>query len=99
MRMAERMMLGRRPKIPPESMRYATVGIEFIGMFGLFLWAGIWLDGCWQTSPAMTLAGMVLGFGGGMYRFIRVSRQYQRSEASGKREPDHDDNDDKVNSE
>lgn len=68
------------PKIPPEAMRYATLGVEFCAIFMVFLFAGLWLDARLNSLPAFTLVGMVVGFAGGMYRFIRVARQYRQEQ-------------------
>ena len=74
-------MAGKVPRIPPESMRYATIGIEFIGVFLVFLAAGMWADGHWGPGWPFTLVGMVLGFLAGMYRLARFMREYtQRNE-------------------
>lgn len=64
------------PKLPPDSGKYLTLGIEFIVVFGTFLAAGILLDRYAKTGVVFTLIGMVVGFGGAMYRMLRVSREY-----------------------
>ncbi len=76
-------MTEKWPKLPVGSMRYATVGIEFIGIFLIFLGLGIWLDGRWDITPWMTMAGMVLGFGAGFYRLIQVCREVARHQDAG----------------
>ena len=67
---------GKLPKIPPDTMRYLTIGIEFIAVFSIFLVAGIVLDRRWSSAPICTVIGMVLGFAGAMYRIIRVAREH-----------------------
>jgi len=80
--LADRTMTANRPKIPPGSMRYATIGVEFIGIFLVLLGAGILADRRWQTSPIFVMVGMVAGFVGGMYRLLSVVRQYRRDDES-----------------
>lgn len=52
-------------------MQYATVGTEFAVTFVVFLGIGLAVDRAAGTLPAFTLAGMVLGFAGALYRLIR----------------------------
>jgi F0F1-type ATP synthase assembly protein I len=63
-------------------MRYATIGIEFIAIFLIFLLAGVWLDRRFNMKPVFTLVGMVLGFAGSMYRVVRVAQQFRRESRS-----------------
>jgi F0F1-type ATP synthase assembly protein I len=79
---AKRKMAGKWPRIPPESMRFATIGIEFISIFTIFLLAGVWLDRRFNIMPLFTLVGMVLGFAGAMYRVVRVAQQFRRDDRS-----------------
>jgi len=80
------MSSNKWPKIPAYSMRYATVGIEFIGIFLIFLGLGIWLDGRWGTSPWLTLSGMVAGFAGSLCRMSQIIREYRREQESSSHE-------------
>ena len=73
-------MIEKKPKIPPEAMRYMTLGVEFIGVFLVCLVIGILIDRRWDSSPAGTLVGMVAGFAGAMYRILRVAKQYEDDE-------------------
>jgi len=68
--------MAKGPRIPPDMMRYATLGVEFIAVFGVFLAAGIWADSRLAAEPAFTLAGGVIGFAGGLYRMVRCARGY-----------------------
>ena len=68
--------MEKGPRIPPEVMRFATLGVEFIAVFGLLLAAGIWADRRWSTEPAFMLTGAVIGFAGGIYRMVHFARQY-----------------------
>ena len=63
-------------------MRFATLGVEFIAIFGVALAAGIWADHRWLTEPAFTLTGAVLGFAGGIYRMVHFARQYESRDDS-----------------
>lgn len=72
------MMNGLRPNIPREMMRYAILGVEFAVIVTAFVYGGFLLDKKLGTRPVFVLVGMVLGFAGGMYRFIRVARDYQQ---------------------
>jgi F0F1-type ATP synthase assembly protein I len=71
-------MNGLRPNIPRELLRYAVLGVEFAVIVTVCVYAGILLDKRLGTRPAFILIGMVLGFAGGMYRFVRVALDYQR---------------------
>jgi F0F1-type ATP synthase assembly protein I len=75
-------MAGKWPRISQESMRCATIGIEFIVVFLVFLLGGVWLDRRFDVRPVFTLVGMVLGFAGAMYRVLRVAQQYRRNSRS-----------------
>jgi len=63
-------------------MRFATLGVEFIAIFGAAVAAGFWADRRWATEPALTLTGAVIGFAGGMFRMVRVARQYESQDES-----------------
>jgi len=65
---------GKWPKIPPERLRYITLGIEFITLFMIFLGAGFLLDRRFDTSPGFTVFGMIVGFAVAMYWILRVAR-------------------------
>lgn len=58
--------------------RYATVGIEFIGAFGLCLALGVWADRRFGGGYVWTLVGAGVGFAAGMYRLMRVAREVNR---------------------
>lgn len=84
-------MAEKKPTIPPDAMRYMTLGVEFIAIFMVCLTVGLWLDGRWRTMPVFTMVGMVVGFAGAMYRIMRVARDYERGD--GKSPADDDDED------
>jgi F0F1-type ATP synthase assembly protein I len=72
-------MNGIGPKIPRELMRYAVLGVEFAVLVTGCVYGGVLLDRKLHTTPLFILLGMILGFAGGMYRFVRVAREYQKS--------------------
>jgi len=51
---------------------YGAVGIQLAlaVIAGLFL--GHYLDNKWGTAPWLMLAGLTLGFAGGLYNLIRI---------------------------
>jgi hypothetical protein len=51
--------------------RYSTVGLQFFLSVGLFTGGGIWLDRRLGTVVLFTLAGLALGFSGGLYSLYR----------------------------
>lgn len=81
-------MTGNKPRIPPDSMRYATVGVEFLAVFLAGLLVGLWADRRWDTRPTLTLVGTALGFAGGMYRLVRVARSCHREHEAGPSDED-----------
>jgi len=68
-------------------LRYATVGIEFLLVFLLFLTAGWLLDKRIGTSPGFTGLGGILGFGIAFYRLTKqgwgIMKTHRRDEAEG----------------
>lgn len=52
---------------------YGAVGIQLALTVVGGLLAGQWLDKKWDTSPWLTLAGMVIGMVGGFYNLIRIA--------------------------
>ncbi len=61
-----------------ELLRYSTVGLEFIVVFGLGVAAGAYADRKTGGGTTWTLVGAIVGFAAGMYRLVRVARQYRR---------------------
>lgn len=59
-------------------MRYASLGIEFIITFGLFLAGGIYLDSKIGAKPLLTLVGLAAGFGVGLYRMVVELRRQEK---------------------
>jgi F0F1-type ATP synthase assembly protein I len=49
---------------------FLTMGIQLaIAVVGFFF-AGYWLDAQWNTRPWLSIAGAVIGAGGGLAKFI-----------------------------
>ena len=71
---------------PKNPLRLATSGFEFILTFMFFLAGGIALDRWINTTPAFTVWGAILGFGGALYRLLK-----QVKSASGLDTPDRKD--------
>lgn len=65
-------------RLVPELMRYVTVGIELAVIFGVFVFLGIWLDSRTGGGVLFTLLGVVFGFGGSLYRMVRLAQEYQK---------------------
>ena len=51
------------------------------GAVVLMLFAGMWLDGKFGTSPWLMVAGIFFGLGAGMFQFIRTVAAVDRQEA------------------
>jgi len=64
-------------RLPPETMRYLTIGAEFIGIFLAVFLLGYWLDQRVGYEPLFTILGMIAGFAGAMYRLLRTAREYE----------------------
>lgn len=54
-----------------KSMKYTFLGVEFIAVFLVFLFAGKYADEKLGTSPWLFLAGCLLGFALSFYRLIK----------------------------
>ena len=51
---------------------YLTLGIQLIVTILLFVFAGHWADGKFDTSPLLTLIGGLVGIAAGFYHFFKV---------------------------
>lgn len=63
------------------SLRLMTAGVEFIGIFGMFLAIGILLDrwlGTMDRGAPFTVWGGVLGFAGAMRHLLRQVKSSTR---------------------
>ncbi len=54
----------------------ASMGVEFAGIVGGFVWGGWWLDGELETGPMFVIIGLVFGAVGGMYRLWRIGKTF-----------------------
>jgi ATP synthase protein I len=52
-------------------LRYSNLGMQFAVTLVLFLLAGMWADRRFGTDPWLTVAGSLVGIGGGMYLLIK----------------------------
>ena len=62
----------------PNWRQYSSVGLEFAGIFGMFLAAGILLDRHAGSTPANTVVGTVIGFGAALYWLLRRAQEIRR---------------------
>jgi F0F1-type ATP synthase assembly protein I len=60
--------------------RYSYIGIFFGIAVGIGVYAGRWADHRWNTTPWLTVAGMLLGVVTGFRELYRVSKQALKDE-------------------
>lgn len=60
--------------------RYSYIGIFFGIAVSLCVFAGRWADHRWNTTPWLTVAGLLLGVVTGFYELYRVSKQALKDE-------------------
>jgi F0F1-type ATP synthase assembly protein I len=60
--------------------RYSYIGIFFGIAVGLCVFAGRWADHRWNTTPWLSVAGLLLGVVTGFYELYRVSKQALKDE-------------------
>jgi len=60
------------------SLRWLGLGIEFIGVMGIFSYFGYVADEKFLTDPWLMLTGMIIGFVGMMYLLIKETSQWRR---------------------
>jgi len=61
-----------------ESIRWAGFGVEFIGVLGVFTYAGYWADKTLQTSPWLMIAGMLVAFVGMIYLLLKETTPWRK---------------------
>ncbi|MFP4527592.1 MAG: AtpZ/AtpI family protein [Candidatus Kapaibacterium sp.] len=59
-------------KLTKEIGPYVNLGLQLAITVGLFVYIGYWLDGKWDTEPAMIITFSMLGIAVGMFTFIRT---------------------------
>ena len=69
-------------KKPANGGSLATAGLQFGMAIVVFALLGVWLDRKFDTSPWLTIAGVVIGAGGGFYSMYR--KLYPPSKPDGK---------------
>jgi len=74
------------PKGSSDLFRYAGVGMQFSATIGVFALIGHGLDRWLGTDPWLMIAGVFLGFGGGLYSMIL--RLGPSSRATPRKKPD-----------
>jgi len=72
-------------------MRYASVGVEFLVVFLLFLAGGWALDNRLGTQPGFTGLGGLVGFGVAFYRITRQGWGIMQHGNRGRRDDEDDD--------
>jgi F0F1-type ATP synthase assembly protein I len=61
---------------------FLTMGIQLAAAVVFFFLIGWWLDSHFETSPAFKLAGLVIGFVGGMIKFFRSAAEMSKKDKS-----------------
>ena len=58
--------------------KYGSIAVQMIAIIGLSTWAGIWLDGHFQTkTPWYTIGLTLTGIFGALYQVIRSASSDQ----------------------
>ncbi len=55
----------------PTGAEFAGLGLQFAMTIAVFVFAGLWLDGRFHTSPWLTIVFTFVGAGGGFYSMYR----------------------------
>ncbi len=56
---------------------YLTLGIQFAAALLICVFIGKWVDGRYDTAPAFTLVGGLLGIVAGFYHFLKTVMGWQ----------------------
>jgi|SRR3989304_1849797 F0F1-type ATP synthase assembly protein I len=51
---------------------YFTMGFQLAAAVLLFFFAGWWIDSRYETAPTFQLLGILIGFAGGLVKFLRT---------------------------
>ena len=57
---------------------YSVIGVQLALTTVAGLMGGHWLDQKWETTPWLTIVGLVLGAMGGFYNLIRITSWWQK---------------------
>jgi F0F1-type ATP synthase assembly protein I len=57
---------------------YLTLGIQFAATLLICVLIGKWVDGYYDTTPAFTLVGGILGIVAGFYHFLKTVVRLQK---------------------
>ncbi len=57
---------------------YSTLGLMFPVSIAIGLLIGILLDNLFDTSPVLTLIGILYGIGAGFYNFFKIVNKYEK---------------------
>jgi len=72
---------------------YLTMGMQLAISVVAFFFLGRWLDGLWNTTPWLMVAGLVLGTAGGFISFFRsvvaIGKKEEDVRQRGGREREH----------
>ena len=60
------------------SLRWMSFGVEFIGVLGIFTFAGYWADGKLGTQPWLMIAGLGIAFVGMMYLMVKETAVWRK---------------------
>jgi F0F1-type ATP synthase assembly protein I len=64
--------MGKGSRADTTLMRGAQAGAQMVFWFAVGFLVGRWLDHRWHTTPYLTAAGILLGFGGGLWSAYRT---------------------------
>ena len=59
-------------------MRWMSFGIEFVGVMGIFTFAGYWADERLGTKPWLMIVGLVVGFIGMTYLLFKETANWRK---------------------
>ncbi len=61
---------------------YLTLGMQLAAAVLMFFFIGWWVDGELSTAPVFQLVGILLGFIGGMVKFLRTVSDFNKQNKS-----------------
>lgn len=69
---------SKKPSKDRESMRWMGYGVEFIGVLGIFTYAGYWADEKLQTKPWLMILAMTVAFVGMIYLLFKETANWRK---------------------